>query len=222
MKEKIKEWYEYLKNNYKRVWMTFKENLKEPQYRKKYIVLGLLILVNILIINLLFTFAYYTDDDSIPLLQATVGDFAFLDKDYILYVYIEDANNEGKGSGNYHLTYGIPNVGYKYKSYTCKHNSKLEFNEQTKEVTATLTERDICSIYFNISMPLDLNVRIMLEEAVGSNTYKIYNDVPKSGYAYSHYKCTNGGVVNYDDSSKSLSMSSTKRDYCEAYFKKVG
>ncbi len=145
MIKKIKDWYNYLKNNYKQIGNTFKNNLKDPQYRQKYIILFLIISISALLINLLFTFAYYYDDDSFPLIQAKVGDFR--DKDYILLVYIEDDSNNGQ----YHLTYSVPTNGYTYKSYNCKNNSTLVFNDVTKEVTATLKVRDTCSIYFDLN-----------------------------------------------------------------------
>ncbi len=220
MIDKIREKINYLKENYKIIWINFKNSFKNPQTRRKYIILSLIVLINILIIKLFNTFAYYTDDDGIPIIQASVGDFQFNDRDYILLVYLEDANASGNGIGTYHLSFGVPSIGYKYKSYNCKNNSKLEFNENTREVTATLKERDVCSIYFDLSVTLDLNVRVMLEESHGSNTYVLSNNIPSSGYTYSHYECMNGGTVSYDKSTNSLSLASTKKEYCVAYFKK--
>ena len=109
----------YFKNNYKDIFKSVKENFSKREYQKKYVtILVLLVCINLLVINLLMTFAYYSDDDSIPIIQAAVGDFST--GDYTLLVYIEEANNSGKGTGEYRLTYGIPSEGYTYKRYECK------------------------------------------------------------------------------------------------------
>ena len=218
MKEKIKEKYNYLKDNYKVIWSRFKESLKDKEFRKKYIVLGLVIILNILLINILFTFAFYEKKDDIPILQATVGDFELAKYDYSLLVYIEDANALGKGSGTYHLTYGIPSFGYTYSGYSCKNNSNIVYDDVTKETYVTITQKESCSIYFNLNSILDVSVKIMLEEEKDSNDYRVSNDIPSSDY--NRYECMNGSNLTYDNSLKKFTISTNKKEYCVAYFDK--
>lgn len=220
MKEKIKEKYNFLKDNYKEIWLRFKENFKNKEFRKKYIVIGLVLILNVLLINIFFTFAYYEKKDAIPILQATVGDFELNKSDYSLLVYIEDATATGIGSGTYHLTYAIPSYGYTYSGYSCKNNSTLLYDEVTKETTVTITQKESCSIYFNLSNTLDLSIKVMVEEKANSNKYKISNTIPDNDYTYTRYECMNGGSIDYDAASKKFTMNTNKKEYCFAYFNK--
>ena len=71
----------------------------------------------------------------------------------------------------------------------------------------------------------DLDVRIMAEDrdtnGNGVNSYSVYPYIPKAGYKYeaSMSYCTNGGTINYNESTYDASINATGHDVCYLYFK---
>ncbi len=189
--------------------------------RKKYLsILILLIIINLLLINIYLTYSYYKDEDGFPFIQATVSDKILGDNDFVLLVFVENVSNTGIGTGEYHLAYGIPQVGYSYNNHSCRFDSNLQYDDTSKTVSVVANKRDVCSIYFDLAINQDLNVKVLLETNPGSNTYELANTIPSSGYTYSHYDCTNNSNITYDDNTKKITLTSIQKDYCNIYFKK--
>ena len=109
--------------------------------RNLIILLLLLIFIDIYLLIRYYSNAYYINSLNTYLVRSKVG----INYDYILYIYLEDE------SGNYSLTPTVPLEGYVYNRYDCKNNSEIIFNEEEKDILVSLSNKDICSIYFNLS-----------------------------------------------------------------------
>lgn len=221
LKNKFIEFMDTLKRSTILAWHKFKINMKDPEKRGKLLsAVFILIVINLFIINIFVTHSYYTDTAGIPFVHAKVGNMFYNNYDYVLLVYLENSDASGNGNGEYHLTSSIPQYGYTYSGYRCSNNSVLTYNEDTRLTNVTLKEKDICSVFFNLKESIDLTVKIMLEDAVGSDHYVVNNIIPAFGYEFSSYECTSGGTLEYDSELHKFKMSSNNKDYCSAYFKK--
>lgn len=200
---------------------NLKKNLLKKENRKKYLTItGILIIINLLIINLFVSFAYYYESDSLSIIRSVVGNMYINEYDYVLLVYLEDTDNNGDGNGKYHLTDNIPVLGYNYSGYKCVNNSTLIYDEETKETSVTLDQKDVCSVYFDVVGAMDLNVKVMLEDGIDSNNYVISDRIPSYGYKYSHYECTNNGKLEYNSELHKVKLSTSSKEYCNIYFTK--
>ncbi len=200
---------------------NIKENFKNQDTKKKYLATTIiLVILNLLIINIFTSFAYYYDKDILTIVEAKVGDINLNKYDYVLRVFLEEAGKDGIGTGKYYLSSNIPTIGYTYSNYTCQNGSILNYDEQAKMTSVSLDQKDICSIYFNIVGSLDIGLEIMLESDIDSNTYIKSNYIPSFGYKYSYFECENNASLEYDPVLHKVKVSTAKKDYCKVYFDK--
>ena len=137
MKNKLKNYYSYIVDKV----------LNTPNKRRNAMIGITLSIVLFLISNIFLSNAFFFVSDSIKMITAVVGDYTLDDYDYVLNIYLEDINLSGEKK--YLLTDAIPDNGYVYNSYTCKNNSQLEYNSDKNNIVTTLTEKDVCKVYFN-------------------------------------------------------------------------
>lgn len=230
LKKKLLEIYNDYMEEASMMWDSFKEKLilakeqiiksfKDPKTQKKYIALtSLLIVITILLVNLYTSFAYYNDDEGYPILHAKVGNMYLNNYDYVLLVYLENADSPDNST--YHLANNIPLTGYDYSGYSCQNNSTLLFDEDTRNTQVNLVKKDVCSIFFDLKGTLDIIVNIMLEDNVNSDKYTLGNNIPAYGYTYSHYECDNSSELEYDSNLHTVKFNTNKKDKCNVYFKK--
>lgn len=232
MKKIIKIYNDYKKDfityltHFKTQLVLFFKNLKKQisniKNRKKYLTLiGILIVINLILINKYISFSYYQDEDRLSILRSVVGDMYLNKYDYVLQIYLEDIDLNGSGNGNYYLTKEIPTFGYIYSGYKCKNDSTLVFDENTSTASVTTSGKESCSLYFDVIGNTDLAVKIMLEDDVNSNSYTISEKIPSYGYQYSHYDCTNNATLEYNSELHSIKVSSSTNEHCSVFFKKV-
>lgn len=200
---------------------TLKNALFKSDNRKRNLALvGGFAVIFILALVSLPSFAIYQDQFEFPILGGVVGDKYASQFDYTLLIYVEEANNSGEGSGTYNLTSDIPTLGYTYSGYNCKNDSTLIYDEETKFTSVTLDKKDICSVYFDLNGSSDITLKIMLEDAVESNTYSITSEIPYYGYKYSHYECDNNSTLYYDSNLHKVKIEAANKDLCSIYFQK--
>ena len=108
----------------------------------------------------------------------------------------------------------------KFICYKCKNESILTFNEDTKNASVTLDQKDVCSVYFNLIGSSDVTVNIMLEDEVDTNNYSLSKIIPYYGYKYSHYECDNNSTLTYDSNLHKVKIEASNKDLCSIYFKK--
>lgn len=216
-KRKIKKVYKKFLYYYN----SLKDKILRKENRKKYLTTtGILIIINLFLINIYISFGYYYEEASLSLIKATVGNMYLQEYDYVLLVYLENTDSTGNGNGKYRLGDEIPTLGYNYSGYKCQNNSTLIYDEETKTTSVTIEQKEVCSVYFDVIGSMDLTVQIMLEESTGSNTYSISERIPAYGYKYSYYECANNGTLEYNSELHTVKLSSATKEFCSIYFTK--
>jgi len=216
LKKKLLNISNRLKNIYKKI----QANLLNYKNRKKYLTMtGILIFFNVLLINTYFSYGYYYINDSLSLLKAKVGNM-YNSFDYVLLVYKEDVKTSGNGSGKYLITESIPTFGYNYSGYRCQNGSILIFDEETKKASVTPIKKEVCSIYFDAIDGMDIAVKVMLEDDVGSSKYISSSSIPSYGYKFSYYKCKNNSSIDYNSEKHTIKISANSKEECNIYFTK--
>ena len=204
---------------------------KMPKRNKKY-ALGIMGLISLgLILGIQSTYAYYTDNDSIHILAAAVGDFDTGDGDINIMIYKQSENN----SKLYSRTYSVPAFGYEFKdeltkcTIPCKEGDgtcHYSYDKDSRTFSLTSKEKVTCKFYFDQTEPSDVNVYIMLEDINGShyydgNRYSLVNMIPPVGYTYEKFTCDNeGDELTYNSDTHKFTLSTNSKNKCYAYFKK--
>jgi len=217
IKKRVKKNYKIIKGYFN----NFRKNVLKKENQKKYITLATLIVIfSVLIINLFISFGYYHNEESLLLLKGVVGNIYLNEYDYTLLVYLEEIDSKGNGNGRYYLTDSIPAFGYNYSGYKCENGSSLIYDEESMATSVSIDQKELCSVYFDIIDGMDLTVKIMLEDEVGTDNYAFHEEIPPFGYRYSHYECANNGILQYDSTLHKVTLSSSTAEHCSIYFKK--
>lgn len=200
---------------------TFKDSLLNSDNRRRnLIVIGSSIVICLLFLASLPSFAIYQNQFEFSVLGGVVGDKYANQFDYTLLIYIEETNDSGSGSGRYNLTSDVPTLGYTYSGYKCRNDSTLVFDEETQFTSVTLDKKDVCSVYFDLNSTTDIALKIMLEDSIDSNTYTLSNKIPYYGYKYSHYECDNNSTLTYDSELHKAKIEASNKDVCSLFFQK--
>lgn len=64
----------------------------------------------------------------------------------------------------------------------------------------------------------DLSIVIYVQNASGTNKYRIASDVPELGYSFKEVSCKNDSIINYDDVTKQIAVSVNQKDECSLFF----
>lgn len=207
----------YLKNIYYKI----KKYLLSSENRRKNLTTILLLIVFHLFLLITSSNAYYNNVSGIPMLHAVVGDFDIQKYDYVLKIYIQDANNNENKS--YHLVDNIPNYNYKYSSYNCKNNSLLTYDEINKVTSVSIEEKEVCSIYFDLENEADIIMNINVENNIDSNTYTRVDNIPDNNYELNINKSncvdSENNVKNLDISYSNgvINVNTDTKTFCEIY-----
>lgn len=209
---------------------------KMPKRNKKY-ALGIIGLISLgLILGIQSTYAYYTDNDSIRILAAAVGDFDTGDGDINIMIYKQSEDNEKL----YSRTYSVPAFGYEFNdkltkcTITCTAddpNCHYKYNDSDRTFSLTSKEKVTCKFYFDQTEPSDVNVYIMLEDINGTHIrtdndnnnkrYSLTNVIPPVGYIYKESVCDNPtDKLTYDEATHKFTLSTNSKNKCYAYFDK--
>ena len=207
---------------------------KMPKRNKKY-ALGIMGLISLgLILGIQSTYAYYTDNDSISILAAAVGDFDTGDGDINIMIYKQSENNKEL----YSRTYSVPAYGYEFKKELTKctipctegeGTCRYSYNEKDRTFSLTSKEKVTCKFYFDQKEPSDVNVYIMLEDENGTHIrtdknnerYSLTNVIPPVGYTYTDSTCDNKeDKLEYSSETHKFTLSTSSKGKCYAYFKK--
>ena len=74
----------------------------------------------------------------------------------------------------------------------------------------------------NYSSKFDYTLLIYVEDlndtGAGSGRYSIKEVIPAIGYAYSGYKCQNGSILTYDETTQNTSVTTDQIEVCSIYF----
>ena len=134
--------------------------------------------------------------------------------DINLYIMVWDpVTNE------YKIKESVPTIGYVYEpkfSY-CKNSSSLSYINGNISVTAQ--RRDSCYVYFK-EAEQDITLKIYTKESEDAEA-RLVSNIPNNVYRYSFSNCTNGATLNWNDSTRKITISSSQKTVCEVYFTKI-
>ena len=200
-----------------------KDYIFNSRYRRRNLIATLILLIVNVICLITFnsTLAIFKNDFEYSIFGGVIGNRLSNDTDYSLLVYIEGTNELGEANQVYRLAEKIPEKGYTYTRYECLNDSVLVYNEESLSTSVSLSQKDVCSVYFDLTNKADLMLKIMLEDKVNSNTYVEGDAFPYYGYQYSHYECVNGSTLTIDPLLHNINVSTLTQEYCSVYFKKT-
>lgn len=203
---------------------------KLPKKRRNYLLVVLSFITLVLIVGVQSTYAYYHEENSIPILAALVGDFDNGDGDINIMIYKQSESN----TNLYTRTYGVPSIGYKFNESltkctvsTCSSSADsschYSYNADNKTFSLTSNEKVTCKFYFDEEVASDVNIYIMREDKNGTyrynnKRYALNDAIPVVGYTHTASVCDNGGNIEYDEENHKFTVSTNSKDKCYAYF----
>lgn len=214
---KVESLFKKIINNIKKSYNVIVEYLLAARNRKQNLtIIALLIVMNVFLLNSFYSYAYYNDYSSFVLVHSKVGNVKIKDADYSLQIFLENQNDKG----SYSLGESIPYIGYTYSGYNCDNEGTLVYDEALKTTRATITNKNACSIYFDLTQDGDITVLVKTESDYNSGTYNSSKVIPYYGYSFNKVECENGGTGTYNVANHYLEINSSVKDVCTAFFNK--
>lgn len=214
--------------------------LKKISKKRKVCLLSIIgFFVVILISGIEAAYAYYHTTASISILANSVGDFDMGTGDINMMIYKEN------DQGVFLKTYAVPSVGYKYDETLTKctiacstdstSNCYYSYDHVNRIFSLTSDQKVTCKFYFKQEAASDINIYIMKEDELDTNTYEetsanTYNgknyalieSIPAYGYEYVGYYCENEvESLNYNSNTKRFNVQTKTKNTCYAYFDNV-
>ena len=219
--------------------------MKKKIDKKKVIIISLIVIVMITVISKVIknTYAYYGNNNELPLINTTIGNFAVeeLSKEKLKYdidivLYMEDAETKYR----YHIVQNTPVMGYEvnkeksecnpkdasYSNYTIKDDGTIVIN-----VSEKIPNKIVCKIYYDKKKNADIITYALVEDAKGYKEYNgkkyiVVNSIPsEEEYTYDTSICLDDNVITsviYDSNTKSFNYTTNGMNTCYAYFNKKG
>ncbi len=133
--------------------------------------------------------------------------------DLNLYTYVWDNNTK-----EYELASEIPSFGYVLNeevSY-CKNGSTLTYSNG--ELVLSSTRKDSCYAYFD-ETEKDIILKIYAKDASSAERKEV-KSIPSLNYELTSSTCTNGATIEFDNSMRKFTVSSSVKTVCEVEFTK--
>lgn len=181
----------------------------------------MLVVVLLTCVGFIFTYAFYEEVDTTPIIGATTGKIGDLE----VRVMAEERDTNGNGLGKYALYPYIPRAGYRYNASksNCSNGSTFTYNEETFEVNITAAGKDVCYIYFDSTAALDLTLNVYAEnvnsDGIGTGEYTKLETtaLPSIGYELARSSCQNGSTVTYSAADNLFTVEADGKDVCDVY-----
>lgn len=181
----------------------------------------MLVAVLLTCVGFIFTYAFYEEVDTTPIIGATTGKIGDLE----VRVMAEERDTNGNGLGKYALYPYIPRAGYRYNASksNCSNGSTFTYNEETFEVNITAAGKDVCYIYFDSTAALDLTLNVYAEnvnsDGIGTGEYTKLETtaLPSIGYELARSSCQNGSTVTYSAADNLFTVEADGKDVCDVY-----
>ena len=217
--------------------------MKKKIDKEKVVIISLIVIVMITIISKVIknTYAYYGNNNELPLINTTIGNFAVeeLSKEKLKYdidivLYMEDEEVKTR----YRIVQNTPVMGYEvnedksecnpknaqYSNYSIKSDGTIVIN-----VSEDVPNKIVCKIYYDKIKNADIITYALVEDEKGYKEYKdkkyiVVNSIPsEEKYTYDTSICLDNNVttqVIYDQETKSFRYETNGMNTCYAYFNK--
>ena len=105
--------------------------------------------------------------------------------DLTLYVYAENIDSDGYGTGEYTQleTTSLPTIGYVLNPQLsfCENGSTVSYSDDTNMFTIEASNRDVCTAYMD-AIDVDIQLKLYAQVSAGSQDYREVEDVPNNAY----------------------------------------
>lgn len=141
--------------------------------------------------------------------------------DITLYVWAENVNSDGEGTGKYTKleTQTMPSIGYELNSEmtTCTENATVSYQADQNKFNVEASGKAVCNAYMD-AMNVDIALKIYLQAKTGSSLYYENDEIPTNVYyELNNTKSSCTGTSTLDIQNQKVVVAATSRTSCVAY-----
>ena len=141
--------------------------------------------------------------------------------DITLYVWAENVNSDGEGTGKYTKleTQTMPSIGYELNSEmtTCTENATVNYSSAENKFNVSASGKAVCNAYMD-AMDVDVALKIYLQAKTGSSLYYENDEIPTNVYyELNNTKSSCTGTSTLDIQNQKVVVAATSRTSCVAY-----
>ena len=141
--------------------------------------------------------------------------------DITLYVWAENVNSDGEGTGDYTKleTQTMPSIGYELNSEmtTCTENATVSYSSAENKFNVSASGKAVCNAYMD-AMDVDIALKIYLQAKTGSSLYYEDDEIPTNVYyELNNTKSSCTGTSTLDIQNQKVVVAATTRTNCVAY-----
>ena len=141
--------------------------------------------------------------------------------DITLYVWAENVNSDGEGTGKYTKleTQTMPSIGYELNSEmtTCTENATVNYSSAENKFNVSASGKAVCNAYMD-AMDVDIALKIYLQAKTGSSLYYENDEIPTNVYyELNNTKSSCTGTSTLDIQNQKVVVAATSRTSCVAY-----
>ena len=143
------------------------------------------------------------------------------DLDITLYVWAENVNSDGEGTGNYTKleTQTMPSIGYELNSEmtNCTENATVSYQADQNKFNVNASGKAVCNAYMD-AIDVDIALKIYLQAKTGSSLYYEDDEIPTNVYyELNNTKSSCTGTSTLDIQNQKVVVAATSRTNCVAY-----
>lgn len=141
--------------------------------------------------------------------------------DITLYVWAENVNSDGEGTGKYTKleTQTMPSIGYELNSEmtTCTENATVSYQADQNKFNVNASGKAVCNAYMD-AIDVDIALKIYLQAKTGSSLYYEDDEIPTNVYyELNNTKSSCTGTSTLDIQNQKVVVAATSRTSCVAY-----
>lgn len=141
--------------------------------------------------------------------------------DITLYVWAENVNSDGEGTGKYTKleTQTMPSIGYELNSEmtTCTENATVSYQADQNKFNVNASGKAVCNAYMD-AIDVDIALKIYLQAKTGSSLYYENDEIPTNVYyELNNTKSSCTGTSTLDIQNQKVVVAATSRTSCVAY-----
>ena len=141
--------------------------------------------------------------------------------DITLYVWAENVNSDGEGTGKYTKleTQTMPSIGYELNSEltNCTENATVSYLSEQNKFNVEASGKAVCNAYMD-AMDVDIALKIYLQAKSGSTIYYENDEIPTNVYyELNNTKSSCTGTSTLDIQNQKVVVAATSRTSCVAY-----
>lgn len=194
--------------------------------KNKIKVLIFIIIVLLILLGTLISFAYFNRSDVLENYSAVVEYFE--NPDVNINVWVQNVDANGNPTLNeYTLSRAIPLKGYTINEATSVCSEGASYSLLDGKIVVSALKKSQCDIYYDVNeggtLPIpSINILVykkgIKEVDYSSASEFTYAALIKKGFEFTSANCTNGVTPNFDETNYTLNIDSNSSTTCSVYF----